>query len=120
MLFRSELLESILTCGSEVTFAAGETLMSRGDKANTLMLVTAGSVLVERPGRRLTLGAGALVGEIEVLDPEAGRIATITAETDTTCVVVSREELLTALSSDPRAAIALLEILSSRLRETAY
>ena len=114
-----ELLDSILARGREVTFAAGETLMSRGDKAETLMLVTSGSVLVERPGRRLTLGAGALVGEIEVLDPEAGRMATITAEADTTCVVVSREELLTALAAHPPAAIALLEILSSRFRETA-
>ena len=114
-----ELLESILMSGREVTFAAGETLMSRGDKADTLMLVTAGSVLVERPGRRLTLGSGALVGEVEVLDPGAARMATITAETDTTCIVVSREELLTTLGSDSRAAIALLEILSSRFRETA-
>jgi flavin reductase (DIM6/NTAB) family NADH-FMN oxidoreductase RutF len=114
-----ELLESILTRGREVTFATGETLMSRGDKGDTLMLVTAGSVLVERPGRRLTLGPGALVGEIEVLDPGSARMATITAETDTTCVVVSREELLTTLASDSRAAIALLEILSSRFRETA-
>jgi flavin reductase (DIM6/NTAB) family NADH-FMN oxidoreductase RutF len=112
-----ELLESILTSGRELTFAAGETLMSRGDRADTLMLVTAGSVLVERPGRRLTLGAGALVGEIEVLDPGAGRMATVIAETDASCVVVSREELLAALAGDPSAAIALLEILSSRLRE---
>jgi flavin reductase (DIM6/NTAB) family NADH-FMN oxidoreductase RutF len=115
----AELLEPILTRGHQVAFAAGETLMTRGETADTLMLVTAGSVAVERPGRRLTLGAGALVGEIEVLDPGAGRLATITAETDTTAVVVNREELVAALESDPRAAIALLEILSSRFRETA-
>ena len=115
----AELLEPILTRGREVAFSAGETLMTRGEEADTLMLVTAGSVLVERPGRRLTLGVGALVGEIEVLDPGAGRMATITAETETTCIAVSREELLAALESDPRAAIALLEILSGRFRETA-
>ena len=114
-----ELLEPILTRGHEVAFAAGDTLMTRGGPADTLMLITAGSVVVERPGRRLTLGAGALVGEIEVLDPGAGRLATITAEVDTTCVVVGREELLAAFESDPRAAIALLEILAGRFRETA-
>ena len=114
-----ELLEPILMRGHEVVFAAGETLMTRGEAADSLMLITAGSVVVERPGRRLTLGVGALVGEIEVLDPEAGRLATITAETETTCVAVGREELVVALESDPRAAIALLEILSGRFRETA-
>ncbi len=115
----AELLEPILTRGREVTFAAGETLMTRGEIADTLMLVTGGSVVVERQGRRLTLGVGALVGEIEVLDPGAGRLATITAENETACIVVGREELVAALESNPRAAIALLEILSSRFRETA-
>ncbi len=115
----AELLESILTRGREVVFAAGETLMTRGEAADALMLVTKGSVVVERPGRRLTLGAGALVGEIEVLDPGSGRLATITAETETTCIVVGREDLVAALEGNPRAAIALLEILSSRFRETA-
>ena len=114
-----ELLESIMTRGHEVTFTAGDTLTARGETADSLMLVTDGSVVVERPGRRLTLGVGALVGEIEVLDPGAGHVATVSAETDTTCVVVRREELVTALEADPRAAIALLEILSSRFRETA-
>ena len=114
-----ELLEPIMARGHGVTFAAGDTLMARGEKPDSLMLVTAGSVLVERPGRRLTLGVGALVGEIEVLDPGAGRMATVTAETDTTCIVVSRDELVSALEADPRAAIALLEILSGRFRETS-
>ena len=115
-----ELLEPIMGRGHEVTFAAGgETLMARGEKADSLMLVTDGSIVVERPGRRLTLGVGALIGEIEVLDPGAGRMATVTAETDTTCVAVSRDDLVAALASDPRSAIALLEILSSRFRETA-
>jgi flavin reductase (DIM6/NTAB) family NADH-FMN oxidoreductase RutF len=115
----AELLEPILTSGREVVFPAGDTLMTRGEAADTLMLVTAGTVVVERPGRRLTLGTGALVGEIEVLDPGAGRLATITAESDVSCVVVGREPLLAALEGNPRAAIALLEILSSRFRETA-
>jgi len=114
-----ELLGPILRRGRETRFASGDVLMTRGEAADTLMLVLSGSVLVERPGRRLTLGAGALIGEIEVLDPGAGRMATITAETETTCVAVTRDELITALTDDPRAAIALLEILSSRFRETA-
>ena len=93
--------------------------MRKGETTDTLMLVTHGSVEVERPGRRLTLGVGALIGEIEVLDPGAGRMATITAESETTCIVVTRTELLEGLIEDPQAAIALLGILAGRFRETA-
>lgn len=117
-----ELLDQLLRLGSEMGFAAGETLMREGEAGDTLMLVTAGEVRVERPGRAgrpgntLTLGPGALIGEIEVLDPGAGRLATITAETHTTCVVVTRAELHEGLAADPRAASALLGVLASRFR----
>jgi len=114
-----ELLDQLLRRGHEVRFAAGEALMERGEVSDTLMLVTAGSVRVERPGRIVTLGTGALVGEIEVLNPGPGRLATITAAEETTVVVVTRGELLEGLAEDPRAAIALLEILAARFRETA-
>jgi flavin reductase (DIM6/NTAB) family NADH-FMN oxidoreductase RutF len=112
------LLDQLLRRGHEGRFAAGDVLMRRGEASDTLMLVTAGAVDVERPGRKLTLGPGALIGEIEVLDPGQGRLATITAAEETTCIVVSRGELLEGLAADPRAAIALLETLASRFRET--
>ena len=114
-----ELLDQLLLRGHELRFAAGETLMTRGDVTDTLMLVTSGSVRVERPGRSLVLEAGSLVGEIEVLDPGPGRIATITAEEETRVIAITRAELMEALTEDPRAAIALLEILAGRFRETA-
>ena len=98
----------------------GDVLMEQGEVSDTLMLVVSGSVLVERPGRTLTLGAGALIGEIEVLNPGPGRMATITAETDTTCIVVTRAELLEGLAEDPQAAVALLEILAGGFAETAW
>ena len=113
-----ELLDQLLRHGHELRFGSGETLMRHGEVSDTLMLVVSGSVRVERPGRTLTLGPGALIGEIEVLDSGAGRMATITAEIDTTCVVVTRSELLEGLAADPQAAIALLGILASRFRET--
>jgi flavin reductase (DIM6/NTAB) family NADH-FMN oxidoreductase RutF len=114
-----ELLDQLLTRGHEVRFAPGDALMRRGERSDELMLVTEGSVHVERPGRTLTLGPGSLIGEIEVLDPGAGRMATITAETETTCIAVSRAALLEGLAADPAAAIALLEILAARFRDSA-
>ena len=66
----------------------------------------------------MSLGPGNLVGEIEVLNPGPGRMATITAEEETAVIAVTRTELLEGLAADPRAAIALLEILAGRFRET--
>ena len=54
-----------------------------------------------------------------MLNPGPGRMATITAEEETTAIAVTRAELLEGLAADPRAAIALLEILAGRFRETA-
>lgn len=114
-----ELLEPLLALGTEREYEDGAVLMRRGEPGTELMLIVDGTVRVERPGRTLTLGQGDLVGEIEVLDPRGARIADITAVGPVRCVVVTRDTLLAALESDPRAALGLIEVLASRFRETA-
>ena len=114
-----ELLEPILALGAEREYADGDAIMRIGEPGSELLLVVEGTVRVERPGRTLTLAAGELIGEIEVLDPGGGRIADIHAEGPVRCVAVTREALLAALEADPRAAIALIEVLAARFRETA-
>jgi flavin reductase (DIM6/NTAB) family NADH-FMN oxidoreductase RutF len=114
-----ELLRPILATGIERSYPDGEVLMRRGDTGDTLYLIVEGTVLVERPGRSLQLGAGELIGEIEVLDPTRGRIADITAVGDVRCLEITRENLRTALEQNPRAALALIEVLAARFRETA-
>jgi len=114
-----ELLDPILALGSEREYADGEAIMRMGESGSELMLVTEGTVTVERPGRSLTLGPGELIGEIEVLDPGRGRIADIYAVGSVRCLAISREQLVSALAADPRAAVALIEVLAARFRETA-
>jgi flavin reductase (DIM6/NTAB) family NADH-FMN oxidoreductase RutF len=114
-----ELLDPILALGEERDFVDGEPVMRMGEPGCELLLVVEGTVRVERPGRSLTLGPGELIGEIEVLDPGGGRIADIHAVGEVRCLAVSREALLGALEADPRAAVALIEVLAARFRETA-
>ena len=113
-----ELLDPLLARGEELAYGDGDTLMRRGEPADALFLVLEGTVRVERPGRFTQLGAGDLVGEIEVL---AGgpRIANIHAEGTVRVIRVPRDALLVALEADARAAMALIEVLASRFRETA-
>jgi flavin reductase (DIM6/NTAB) family NADH-FMN oxidoreductase RutF len=114
-----ELLDPILALGEEREFADGEALMRIGEAGCDLLLVVEGSVRVERPGYSTTIGPGELVGEIEVLDPGRGRLADIHAIGPVRAIAVSRERLLSALEADPRAAVALIEVLAARFRETA-
>ena len=113
-----ELLDPILALGSERSYGNGDVIMKKGEPGDELMLVLEGSVRVQRPGLDVALGAGELVGEIEVLNPGGGRIADITADGPVRCLAVSRESLLTALEADPRAAITLIEVLAARFRAT--
>jgi len=113
-----ELLDPILALGEEREFADGEALMRIGEAGSDLLLVVDGSVRVERPGFSTTIGPGELVGEIEVLDPGRGRLADIHAVGPVRAIAVSRERLLSALEADPRAALALIEVLAARFRET--
>jgi flavin reductase (DIM6/NTAB) family NADH-FMN oxidoreductase RutF len=113
-----ELLDPILALGEERDFTDGEALMRIGEAGSDLLLVVEGSVRVERPGFSTTIGPGELVGEIEVLDPGRGRLADIHAIGAVRAIGVSRERLLSALEADPRAAVALIEVLAARFRET--
>ena len=113
-----ELLEPILALGEERDYEDGEAVMRIGETGCDLMLVVEGSVHVERPGFSSTIGPGELIGEIEVLDPGGGRIADIHAVGPVRTIAVSREALLGALEADPRAAVALIEVLAARFRET--
>jgi flavin reductase (DIM6/NTAB) family NADH-FMN oxidoreductase RutF len=113
-----ELLEPILALGEEREYGDGEAVMRIGEAGCDLMLVVEGSVHVERPGFSSTIGPGELIGEIEVLDPGGGRIADIHAVGPVRAIAVSREALLGALEADPRAAVALIEVLAARFRET--
>lgn len=114
-----ELLDPILALGDERAYQDGETIMRIGERDAELLFVLEGEVRVDRSGRSPTLGVGELIGEVEVLDPAGGRIADIHAQGHARCASVSREQVLGALSADPRVAIALIEVFAARFRETA-
>ena len=114
-----ELLDPILALGEKRSYRAGDTIMRIGEPGAELLLVVQGIARVERPGFAIDRGPGELIGEIEVLDPGMGRTADVVAVSDVECVAVSRNALMAALESDLRAALALIEVLASRFRESA-
>jgi flavin reductase (DIM6/NTAB) family NADH-FMN oxidoreductase RutF len=113
-----ELLRPILATGAERAYADGEAIMRLDEPSGSMAVVVEGTVRVERPGKVTRLGAGELVGEIGVLDG-GPRTATVVAEGPVRCTEISRTDLLYALEQNPRAAIALVEVLAGRFRESA-
>ena len=95
-----------------------QTVMRLGERADALYLMLEGTVRIERPGRVTQIGRGDLVGEIEVL---AGgpRTANVHADGPVRTLRVPRDAVIAALEADSRAAMALIEVLASRFRETA-
>ena len=98
-------------------WAAGQTVFAEGDPGNALYFIIRGTVEIRRAGKRLaTLGVGAFVGEMAVLDGQP-RSASVVALTDLTLYELRREHFLAALARSPQLTAHLLVGLSARLRQ---
>lgn len=87
---------------------------------DSLYLIVEGRVRVvrEQAGREEVLnhlGPGEFFGEMALLDGKP-RSATVIAEEDTQCLVLSRWDLLRALRRNPEIGIQMLTAMSERLR----
>lgn len=115
-------LDELESRGRRVRFAAGSTLLHQGEPGDRVVLLRDGRAKITFTGAegRETLlrlcAPGDLVGELSVLDDEP-RSSTVTALEPVDALVISHDEFLRALESQPRAAIALLRDLTRRFRD---
>jgi CRP/FNR family transcriptional regulator/CRP/FNR family cyclic AMP-dependent transcriptional regulator len=106
----------------ERSYKKGETIVKEGEQAVAFFVIIKGKVeVVQGAGTKKaqmlnTLGPGQTFGEMALLDG-APRAATITALEDTTCLVLSRWDFVAELQTNPHMAVAMLPVLSRRLRE---
>lgn len=102
---------------------AGAVMFREGSPGNSLHVVIEGSVRVavlSPAGEEVTialLGPGEFVGDLALLDGRP-RSASAIALQPTKTLVVMRKDFTRWLSERPRAALALLETLSLRVRQT--
>jgi CRP/FNR family cyclic AMP-dependent transcriptional regulator len=103
-------------------FARGQALLHQGQVPDRVMLLRAGRVKVystTASGKDVVLavrGPGELVGELSALDEEP-RSASIVALDPVEVVVLSPQDFRGFLVTHPTAALALLGMLSRRLRD---
>jgi CRP-like cAMP-binding protein len=106
----------IAELSTELSLAAGGRLFAQGELGDSLYVVVAGRVGVERGGARVAeIGAGECVGELAALDWEP-RSATVVALEDTELIRLERDDLLDLLGDHPELVRALAGVLVARIR----
>ncbi len=103
-------------------YKAGQTIVAEGEHAVTFFLLMKGKAEVvrglgsEHPRRVNEVVPGGFFGEMGLLDGEP-RAATVRALEDSVCLVLSRWDFVGELRSNPQMAVAMLPVLSRRIRE---
>ena len=106
----------------ERKYKKGETIVKEGEQAVAFFMITKGKVAVSRGGKNKNgqplaeFGSGQVFGEMALLDGMP-RDATVKAVDDTECLVLSRWDFVAELRTNPHIAVAMLPILSRRLRD---
>ena len=102
-------------------YKKGETIMTRGDDGDSLMIVLAGRAKISNitsDAREIVLnflGKGDVIGEIAILDG-APRTASAFAIDEIEALVLYRRDLLPALLKSPDTMLELIKILCEKLR----
>jgi len=101
----------------ELRFAAGTHLTDDDAFGSTFFVVVEGTVGVNVKGQPVrSLGPGDYFGEMSLVDRH-DRSATVVAQTDVTCLVISRPVFRPFAYDHPEVAWALLEVMVARVRE---
>lgn len=119
---KEEHLEMLAKLATTRTFNKGEIIIKQGDPGAGLFVILDGTVdvtLRDKPGKpeiKLnTLGKGEFFGEMSLIDGYP-RSATVTALAETQAVELDRWVFLDALRREPNIAVAMLPILTRRIR----
>jgi CRP-like cAMP-binding protein len=113
-------LEAIANAAVEQTYTPGQEIVRQGDTGVGAFIIKSGKVeaVQDRGGHQHKLAelkTGDVFGEMALLD-EFPRSATVRAIEPTTCLGIQRWHFRGILESHPQIALALLPVLTKRLR----
>src|SRR5260370_18918177 len=113
-------LEAIANAAVEQDYTAGQEIVRQGDTGVGAFIIKKGRVEIvqDRPGhlhKLAELKTGEVFGEMALLD-EFPRSATCRALEPTTCLGIQRWHFRGILESHPQIALALLPVLTKRIR----
>jgi CRP-like cAMP-binding protein len=110
-------LQKIAKVADEITVEPGTVLTDQGQAGTEAFVLVDGTATVRRNGKKVsTLGPGAVVGELSLLD-RGPRTATVTTDTPCTLLVIGQRNFLAVLDEVPALSHRMLAALAGRIRE---
>ena len=110
-------LQAIQRAGDQITMTAGTLIVDQGQMGREAFILLDGEVTVRRGGRKVvTLGPGAVVGELSLLD-HGPRTASVICVTDCTLFVLDQRHFQKVIEQHPQIAMKLLGTLAGRIRD---
>ena len=110
-------LGKIAKAADRINMVAGTTIITQGTAGKQAFVLLSGSATVKRNGKKIaTVQAGAIVGELSLLD-RGSRTATVVCETDCELLVVDARHLFAVIDEVPAMAHKLLAALATRIRD---
>ena len=110
-------LQRVARASDEVKVKEGHELVRQGDVGREMFVIVDGSATVKRNGRKIgTAGPGHAIGELALLD-KGPRTASVTADSDTTVLVLGAREFAAVLDDVPGLAHKIMAALAARVRE---
>src|SRR5687768_7101494 len=104
-------------------YRQGSTIVRQGDTSMSLYVILSGAVRVSRESEGgggsvevERLGPGGAFGEMGLIE-DMPRAATVVADKPTTCALLAKWDFQNELRDDPEIALALLPVLTGRIRE---
>lgn len=110
-------LGKIAKAADRINMVAGTTIITQGTAGKQAFVLLSGSATVKRNGKKIaTVQAGAIVGELSLLD-RGSRTATVVCDTDCELLVVDARHLFAIIDEVPAMAHKLLAALATRIRD---
>lgn len=106
-------IEWMLPYMSREEFKKGDVIFKKGDEADKLYYIDAGSIRLPEVG--VTLGPGEIIGEIGIFSPYGERTASAVCETDSAFHVLSNEKVLELYYQNPEFGLYLVRMMVRRL-----
>lgn len=111
-------LAQIAQITDEVHYEEGDEIFRQGDPGDSLYLVIAGRVRVQRGSLEVAqLGERQVFGEMALLDSEP-RSASVLALSDLTLLKIIRDDFMEILTEKPEIAKGVIKVLTRRLRDS--
>jgi CRP-like cAMP-binding protein len=111
-------LQQIARSFKQRRFSAGDTVAVEGAGGVGFFIIGEGTASVDVHGeQRGRLGPGDYFGEVALIDDQARRTATITADSDLICYGLTSWEFRPIVETNAQIAWKLLQVMAKRLRE---